>query len=51
MWGRLTLRSAEMQDVAILSEHVHLLYARDRLYVQLLKRALELLVVLRVCGL
>ena len=49
--GGLALRSAEMQDVAVLPEHVDLLYARDRLHVQLLERALELLVVLRVCGL
>jgi len=40
-----------VQDVAVLPEHVDLLHACDRLHVQLLERALELLVVLRVCGL
>ena len=38
--GGLTLRSGEMQDVAVLPEHVHLLHARDRLHVQLLERTL-----------
>ena len=36
----LTLRSTEMQHVAVLPEHVDLLYARDRLHVQLLQRTL-----------
>ena len=35
-----------MQHVSVLPEHVDLLHARDRLYVQLLQRTLELLVVL-----
>ena len=37
-----------MQDIAVLPEHVDLLYTLDRLQVQLLQRALELLVVLRI---
>lgn len=36
----------EMQDVSVLPEHVNLFNARDRLHVQLLERALELLVIL-----
>jgi hypothetical protein len=46
--GKLTLGSAEVQHVPVLHEHVDLLHARDRLHVQLLQRALEFLVVLRV---
>jgi hypothetical protein len=37
-----------MQDIAVLPEHVDLLHALDLLQVQLLERALELLVVLRI---
>ena len=37
-----------MQDIAVLPEHIDLLHTLDRLQVQLLERALELLVVLRI---
>ena len=44
---RRTFRRAEVQDVAVFAEHVDLLYARNRLDVELLERALQLFVVLR----
>ena len=49
---RLTFGCREVQDIAVLPEHVNLLHAGDGLDVQLLERALELLVVLstsRLC--
>ena len=42
-----TFGCAEVQHVAVLPEHVNLLDPRDGLDVELLERALELLVVLR----
>ena len=47
MDARRTFRRAEVQDVAVLAEHVDLLDAGDGLNVELLERALELFVVLR----
>ena len=47
MDARRTFRRAEVQDVAVLAEHVDLLHTGDGLHVELLERALELLVVLR----
>lgn len=42
-----TFGRAEVEDVAVLAEHVDLLHTRNRLDVELLERALELFVVLR----
>ena len=48
---RHTLGRAEVQDVAVLAEHVDLLDSGDGLHVELLERALQLFVVLRGRGL
>ena len=44
-WGRLTLRSREVDDVSVLLEHVNLLDGLDGLDVHLLQGRLQLLVV------
>jgi hypothetical protein len=46
----LTFGCGEVQYVAVLSEHVDLFNARDRLDIELLERALQLFVVLRRRG-
>lgn len=43
--GKFTLGSAEVDDVAVLLEHVHFLDGLDGLHVHLLQSRLELLVV------